>query len=583
MNIYNDILDKIKALVEDVAKENSWANADTSRINAEPPKDISHGDIATNAAMILAAQTKQKPRDIADALVAKINQFPEVAKTEIAGPGFINITLHQSSWGEIIPVILNQRLGFGSSKMGEHKRVNIEYVSANPTGPMHVGHGRGAVFGDALANLLLKAGYTVTKEYYINDGGGQIEKLADSVFLRYREACGEDIGEIPEGFYPGDYLVPVGQALQQIHGDALRNMPREAWLPIVRDFAVDAMMSLIKADLAELGIYHDVFTSERALTESGATEEALNMLEAKGLIYHGVLEAPKGKAPEDWEPRPQTLFKSSEFGDDADRAVKKSDGSYAYLAPDMALHYDKIKRGFTHLIDVFGADHGGYVKRISAVVAALSEKKVTIDVKLCQMVKLTRGGEPVKMSKRAGTFITVREVVDEVGKDVFRFIMLTRKNDAQLDFDFDLVKEQTRENPVFYVQYAHARCMSVLRHAASDMAEAFHLAKSADASVLKRLKSPEELALIRQMANWPRIVESAAAAAEPHRIAFYLADLAGSFHALWNKGNDDLTLRFLQKDDIEVTAARLAMIEACALTIASGLTVLGVEPIQELR
>lgn len=584
MNIYNKILEKIKVSLEAISKAQSWPDAvDFARVNAEPPKDVSHGDIATNAAMVIAAQTKQKPRDIAELIVTELKKLPYISKADIAGPGFINLTLTPAVWQSVIPVVLNEKIGFGNTDIGNNQKVNVEYVSANPTGPMHVGHGRGAVFGDALASLLIKAGYSVTKEYYINDGGAQIEKLADSAFLRYLEACGEKINEIPEGLYPGDYLIPIGEALFKIHDYSLKNQPREQWLPIVQNYTLDAMMMLIKDDLAQLGIHHDVFTSERTLTESGKTEEALKLLEGKGLVYVGVLEPPKGKMPDDWEPRPQTLFKSTDFGDDCDRAVKKSDGSYAYFAPDMALHYDKIKRGFTHLVDVFGADHGGYVKRISAAVAALSNKTVSIEVKLCQLVKFIKGGEPMKMSKRAGTFITVREVVEEVGKDVFRFIMLTRKNDAPLDFDFDLVKAQTRENPVFYVQYAHARAWSVIRHAAADMPDAHKRAKTPDAALLALLNTPEELALIRTMANWPRIVESAALAAEPHRIAYYLHDLAGAFHALWNKGNDDLTLRFLQKDDIAVTAARLAMIEAFALTIASGLTVLGVEPIQELR
>ncbi len=592
MNIYNKILEDIKLSLKAISAARSWPDElDFSRIDAVPPKDEAHGDIATNAAMVIVSQLRSSsealaqanPRVIAEALLVELKKLPHIAKAEIAGPGFINITLAPAVWQSVIPVVLSERLSFGNSALGKGQRVNVEYVSANPTGPMHVGHGRGAVFGDALASLMLKAGFEVTKEYYINDGGAQIDKLADSAFLRYREACGEVIGDIPEGLYPGDYLVATGEALVRLHGKELLNMPRDAWLPVVRNFTVDAMMVLIKDDLAQLGIYHDVFTSERALIDSGKTEEALGVLESKGLVYVGVLEPPKGKTPEDWEPRPQTLFKSTEFGDDCDRAVKKSDGSYAYFAPDMALHYDKIKRGFTHLIDVFGADHGGYVKRISAAVAALSNKKVMIEVKLCQLVKFMRAGEPMKMSKRAGTFITVREVVDEVGKDVFRFIMLTRKNDAPLDFDFDLVKAQTRENPVFYVQYAHARAQSVLRHAAADMTAAHQRARKADAALLALLTVPEELALIRTMANWPRIVESAALAAEPHRIAFYLHDLASAFHTLWNKGNDELTLRFLQKDAIELTAARLAMIEAFALTVASGLTVLGVEPIQELR
>lgn len=613
MNIYKNIETKIKAICEELIVAGEIPVANLSRVDAVPPKDAAHGDIATNAAMIIAAEAKTNPRAIAGKLVDRLGALDEVVSAEIAGPGFINLTLKPDVWQAVIPVILEEGAGFGNSSIGAGIRVNVEYVSANPTGPMHVGHGRGAVYGDALAALLIKTGYDVTREYYINDGGGQIEKLADSAYLRYREALGEAIGEIPKGLYPGDYLVAVGEALHRIHGDKLKITDREHWLPIVRDYTVEAMMVLIRDDLAALGIYHDVFTSERALTETGRTEEAQRKLEAMGLIYTGVLEPPKGKTPEDWEPTPQMLFKSTAYGDDCDRAIKKSDGSWAYLAPDMALHYDKVKRGFTRLIDVFGVDHGGYVKRITAAVRALSDDKATLEVKLCQLVKFMRGGEPLKMSKRAGTFITVREVVDEVGRDVFRFIMLTRKNDQPLEFDFNLVKQQTRDNPVFYVQYAHARCKSVLRHAAQDMPEVYDLISSSlhrggevrrgaglaspsklsphpnplpkgeGARLLAKLNGVDELALLKIMANWPRMVEAAALAGEPHRIAFYLHDLASAFHGLWNKGNDDLTLRFLQKDDMDLTAARLAMVKAFADVVASGLHVLGVEPVKEMR
>jgi arginyl-tRNA synthetase len=591
MNIYNKILEDIKLSLKAVSAAQSWPDElDFSRIDAVPPKDDAHGDIATNAAMVIVSQLRSSsgavaqtnPKVIAEALVAELKKLPHITKADIAGPGFINITLAPAVWHSVIPVVLSERIGFGNSVLGKNQRVNVEYVSVNPTGPMHVGHAR-YIYGDALADLLIKAGYSVTKEYYINDAGAQVDKVADSVYLRYREACGEKIGEIPEGLYPGEYLMPIGEALFKIHDHSLLTKERAEWLPIVRDYALEAMMQLIKSDLALLGIHHDVFTSERAITAAGKVEEAMQALAKQGLIYEGVLEAPKGKAPEDWEPRPQTLFKSSAFGDDSDRAVKKSDGSWTYFGPDIAYQFDKINRGFDKLIMLLGVDHGGYVKRLQAAVNALSKGSVELEVKLCQLVKFMRAGEPMKMSKRAGTFITVREVVEEVGKDVFRFIMLTRKNDAPLDFDFDLVKAQTRENPVFYVQYAHARAQSVIRLAAADMPEARVRAKTPDANLLALLNAPEELALIRAMANWPRIVESAAIAAEPHRIAFYLQDLAGAFHALWNKGNDELTLRFLQKDAIDITAARLAMLEAFALTIASGLTVLGVEPIQELR
>lgn len=592
MNIYAQINDAIKALC---ARE--FPQAVVDKIDAVPPKDAAHGDIATNAAMVLAAQVGQlrssseavaqnkvSPREIAEQLLPLITALESVEKAEIAGPGFINITLSASLWQQQVGVILAHGLAYGQSKMGAGTKVNVEFVSANPTGPMHVGHGRGAVVGDALATLLSKAGYDVTKEYYINDAGAQIEKLVESVYLRYREACGETIGEIPEGLYPGDYLVPVGQMLLEKYGKSLLNLPREGgWLTKIYTHAVDAMMETIKSDLAAIGIKHDNFVSERELCEAGKVEEALSMLNAKGLIYEGVLEAPKGKAPEDWEPRPQTLFKSTEFGDDVDRAVKKSDGSWTYFAPDIAYHYDKCKRGFNLLIDIFGADHGGYVKRLKAVVKALSGGKVELDVKLCQLVKFLRNGEPAKMSKRAGTFVTVREVVEEVGPGAFRFIMLTRKNDASLDFDFAKVMEQSKDNPVFYVQYAHARCYSIMRNAKAEMPEAVALAEKPTAEIFAHYTHPAELALIRQLASWPRMVEQAAGALEPHRIPYFLYDIASAFHGFWNMGNDDLSLRFLQKDAIEKTASRIALARAVAAVLASGLAVMGVEPLEEMR
>jgi len=578
MNIFAQINSIIKALVlkqyPDVAVE---------KITAEPPKDAAHGDIATNAAMIVGAQTGKNPKEVAMILADMLAELPEIAKVAIAGPGFINLTLPPETWQAQIKTILDHGRGYGGSDVGENVRVNVEFVSANPTGPMHVGHGRGAVVGDALAMLLIKAGYSVTKEYYINDAGAQVDKLAESAFLRYREACGEVIGEFPEGLYPGEYLKPVGQSLHIIHGRMLLGKDREEWLPIVRNFAIDEMMEVIKSDLLLLGIQHDVFSSERAITEAGKVNDAIGELDRMGLIYEGVLEAPKGKQLDDWEARPQTLFRSTQFGDDADRPVKKSDGSWTYFAPDIAYHYDKCKRGFDLLINIFGADHGGYVKRLKAVVKALSGGKVDIEVKLCQLVKFLRNGEPAKMSKRAGTFVTVREVVEEVGVGVFRFIMLTRKNDAPIDFDFAKVMEQSKDNPVFYVQYAHARCRSIMRNAISDFPEALTLAKRPTAEVLSKLSHPAELALIRLLASWPRMVESAASALEPHRIPYYLHEVASSFHGFWNLGNDDLSLRFLQKDDIEKTASRIALASAVSEVIASGLLVMGVEPMEEMR
>jgi arginyl-tRNA synthetase len=579
MNLFKKIENEIRPIVVQM----HGGSVVLDKIEVTPPKDPAHGDMATNAALVIAPQVSQKPIDIARELLDGIQKIDGIAKAEIAGPGFINITLASAMWQRAVIGILSEGLGYGNSEIGKGKKVNVEYVSANPTGPMHVGHGRGAVYGDALATLLLKAGYNVTKEYYINDAGSQVDKLADSAFLRYREACGENIGEIPEGLYPGDYLVPVGKGLVHAFDRKLLGQPREEWLPVVREFTIDAMMALIKDDLFSLGVEHDVFTSERAISQSGKVGAALTWLDDRGLIYTGVLEPPKGKAPEDWEPREQTLFKSTEFGDDCDRAVKKSDGSWTYFAPDIAYHFDKCQRGFNVLVNIFGADHGGYVKRLNAVVKAFSDNTVKLEVKLCQLVKLTRGGEPLKMSKRAGTFITVREVVDEVGRGVFRFIMLTRKNDAPLDFDFDKVVEQSKDNPVFYVQYAHARAHSVMRNALADLPEAMKQAQKTSPDILSHLTHPAELALIRLMCNWPRVVEQAAAAFEPHRIAFYLQDLAAEFHSLWNLGNDDPSLRFLLKDNIELSAARITLARAVSTVIASGLMVLGVEPLEEMR
>jgi len=585
MNIFKQIEKDLRGLIETLKTQGALPDTVlTDKVEATPPRDVSHGDIATNAALVIAAQIGKNPKEIAVLLLDHVRAMKGVDKAEIAGPGFINMTFAPAVWQQMVLEIVASGIGYGNSTIGRDRNINIEYVSANPTGPMHVGHGRGAVFGDALATLLIKAGYNVTKEYYINDAGSQVDKLAESAYLRYREACGEEIvGGIPEGLYPGDYLIPIGEALHQVYGEKLMSMAKEQWLPLVRDYTIEAVMEIVKADLALLGIQHDVFTSERALTHAGKVEKAIKRLEDQGLIYVGVLEPPKGKAPDDWEPRPQTLFRSTEFGDDIDRPIKKSDGSWTYFAPDIAYHYDKCQRGFDQLIDIFGADHGGYVKRLKSAVAALSGGKVTLDVKLMQMIKLLRGGVEAKMSKRAGNFVTINEVIEEVGKDVFRFIMLTRKNDAPLDFDFAKVMEQSKDNPVFYVQYAHARCRSIFRNAANDIPGALKLAAKPNAALLARLVHPEELAIIRLLAAWPRMVESAAAALEPHRIAFYLQDVAAALHGLWNLGNDDLGLRFLLKDDIELTAARLTLTQAVSLVIASGLMVLGVEPMEEMR
>tara|TARA_R110000824_G_scaffold155226_1_gene327579 strand:- start:134357 stop:136102 length:1746 start_codon:yes stop_codon:yes gene_type:complete len=581
MNIFRHFEAQVEAALNALITEGVLpAGLDFTRIAVEPPRDPSHGDLSTNAAMVLAKPAGLNPRDIAGKLAEKLKSVDSVTEVTIAGPGFINLRLTSDIWLAGILDVLTAGAAYGASDIGQGKPVNVEYVSANPTGPMHVGHVRGAVFGDALANLLEKVGHKVCREYYINDAGGQIEVLARSAFMRYREALGEEIS-IPEGLYPGDYLVPVGQALAKAHGDKLKSVPEAEWLPVVRDTTMDMMMDLIRSDLALLGITHEVFFSERTLHQSGAVDAVLKLLEDKGLIYTGVLERPKGDASEDWEERPQTLFRSTQFGDDQDRALKKSDGSWTYFAPDIAYHFDKFNRGFTTLIDVWGADHSGYIKRVKAAVAAVTDNKAEIDVKVCQLVRLFRDGEPFRMSKRAGDFITLRDVVEEVGKDAVRFMMLTRKNDASLDFDFAKVMEQSRDNPVFYVQYAHARIASVLRNAAE---QGFDLSEtSLSAANLSLLTDEAELGLVRLMGAFPRAIEQAAQAHEPHRIAFALNDLAAGFHGLWNKGKDEPGLRFILSDKPDVTMARLALIRAAAFVLAAGLGVLGVEPAEEMR
>jgi arginyl-tRNA synthetase len=503
-------------------------------------------------------------------------------ETEIAGPGFINLSLEPAFWHRQLKEIVETGPAYGDSEMGRGKAVNVEYVSANPTGPLHVAHARGAVVGDALASLLEKAGYNVTREYYVNDAGAQVDTLARSAYLRYREALGEEIKDIPEGFYPGEYLIPVGEALAKRDGDQWRDVDEDAWLPVIRSFAVAMMMDGVCEDLASLGVEPDVFTSESVLVEKGTVDAVIKHLEDKGLIYTGVLEPPKGKAPDDWEPRPQKLFKSSEFGDELDRSVKKSDGSWTYFATDMAYHLDKFQRGFKTMIDVWGADHGGYVKRMKAAVEAVTDGDGVLEVKLCQMVHLKKGGKPVRMSKRAGTFVTLRYLINEVGRDVVRFMMLTRKNDSQMEFDLEKALEQSRDNPVFYVHYAHARCRSVMRNAAEQLGDKKIAPEALAGADLGLLADTAELGVIKVMAAWPRIVENAAEVHEPHRVAYYLNDLATLFHALWNKGNDDARLRFFQSDNEGLTLARLALVQGVATVIASGLQVFGVSPVEEL-
>ncbi len=589
-NIFNEVLDRVRAVNDRLIAEGSLpAGIDQSRIVVEPPRDAAHGDMATNAAMVLAKDAGKKPRELAEA-IAKLLAADELVQKvdDVAGPGFINLTLKPAAWTEALRAAIRAGTQYGRSDIGKREPVDVEYVSANPTGPMHVGHGRGAVFGDALANLLAFTGFAVTREYYINDAGAQVDVLARSAYLRYREALGETIGPIPDGLYPGDYLKPVGEALAAEHGRSLNQKPESDWLPIVRAKAIEMMLSVIREDLAAVNVRHEIFASERALAEGAdMVAKTLDALRAQGHVYEGRLPPPKGAPIEDWEDREQTLFRSTAFGDDIDRPLKKSDGSYTYFATDIAYHKTKVDRGFRHLIDVWGADHGGYIKRMRAAVAAVSAGKADLDVKIVQLVRLLRGGEPVKMSKRAGDFVTLREVVDEVGRDAVRFMMLFRKNDAVLDFDLEKVLEQSRDNPVFYVQYGHARGQSIFRNAREvipDLPEdpASRAARLAEGA-LELLTDPAELSLMRRIALYPRLVEAAATAHEPHRIAFYLYDLASEFHALWTKGKDLPHLRFIIQNDPTMTAARLALVEGVVTVLASGLGLLGVDAPDEMR
>ena len=578
MNLFADIRTLVLSCIDQLVADGTLPTGlATAAVTVEPPRDAAHGDMATNAAMVLAKPAKMNPRAIAEALAGNLQADPQIALAELAGPGFLNMRLVANVWQGVVKAALSDP-AYGKSKLGQGQKMMVEYVSANPTGPLHVGHTRGAVFGDALARLLDYAGFDVTKEYYINDGGAQVDVLARSVYLRYLEAHGQEVA-FEDGTYPGDYLIPVGQALKDKVGDQFVDKGEQFWLEEIREFATEAMMDLIREDLAQLGVTMDNFFSEKSLYGTGLIEKAIDELDQKGLIYQGVLEPPKGKMPEDWEPREQTLFKSTEHGDDVDRPVKKSDGSWTYFAPDIAYHYDKVQRGFDQLIDVFGADHGGYVKRMKAAVSALSDGKVPLDIKLTQLVKLYKNGEPFKMSKRAGTFVTLRDVVDQVGANVTRFHMLTRKNDAPLDFDFDKVLEQSKDNPVFYVNYAYARVNSAV-------AKARAFAAVDDATLagvdLSGLTDDAELTLIKKLAEWPRLVEIAAKGHEPHRIAFYLYDLASDFHALYNRGNDLPSLRFVQEGDSDTTQAKIALIRAVAIVISHGLGILGVTPAEEM-
>ena len=580
MNLFTHVREILIEVLKELSAQSVLPiDTDFSNITVEPPKDSRHGDMSTNAAMVLSKSVEVKPRELAQIISEALSPKEIISSVDIAGPGFINITLSNFSWHGLLSAVLMSGVNFGKSGMGSSQKVNVEFVSANPTGPLHVGHTRGAVFGDALANLLAYSGYDVTREYYINDGGSQVDVLARSIFLRYQEAFGKEV-VFEEGTYPGDYLIPIAKALKEKVGDLYLNKPEDNWLPELRNFAVEAMMNLIRSDLDLLGIEMDTFFSEKSLYGSGKIEAALDRLRDNGLIYTGVLEPPKGKKTDDWEPREQTLFKSTEHGDDVDRPVLKSDGSWTYFAPDIAYHFDKISRGFDILIDVFGADHGGYVKRMKAAVSALSSGEVPLDIKLCQLVKLYQNGEPFKMSKRAGNFVMLRDLVEQVGPDVTRFVMLTRKNDAALDFDFQKVLEQSRENPVFYVQYAHARIKSVIRKA-----EALNLDTSDYAlseANLSSLTHASELSLIKKLAEWPRIVELSARLYEPHRLAFYLFDLSSELHSHWGKGVENPHLRFLQSDDMPMTKSKIALARAVSIVISSGLAILGVQPAEKM-
>ncbi|MBM10047.1 MAG: arginine--tRNA ligase [Magnetovibrio sp.] len=556
---------------------------DISRVVVDTPRDTSHGDIAINAAMVLSKDARMAPRELAEIIQSKLSELGDVQKSEIAGPGFINLSLKADFWQRQLTEVLKYKTNYGDSNFGESKKVNVEYVSANPTGPLHVAHARGAVTGDVLANLLRKVGYDVTTEYYINDAGNQVDVLARSAYFRYCEALGHDVGEIPDGLYPGDYMIEVGHCLASEEGDKWYGVDEVEWIKLFREVTVEMMMKTVRSDLAALGIKQDIFTSERALVDAGIVNDVFNDLNSKELIYKGVLEPPKGMKPDDWERREQTLFKSTSFGDDIDRPLKKSDGSWTYFANDIAYHYDKHRRGYEFMINIFGADHSGYVKRMKAAVSAITGRSDTLNIKLCQIVHLKKGGKPIRMSKRSGNFITLRDLIDEVGKDVVRFIMLTRKNDTQMEFDLKKVVDHSRDNPVFYLQYAHARCCSVLRNAPEILGNpklTLNLLHDADFS---KLDDPGELDLIRQVVSWPQVVEAAAEVQEPHRLAYYLNDLAELFHALWNKGRDNSSLRFVNSENPDLTVARLALVQAVAFVIASGLNVFGIEPVEELR
>ena len=577
MNIFNYFEGIVKAISSDMISNSARGDSSPlSAVSVQIPRDPNHGDMATNAALVLAKVAKKNPRDLAERLVTELCKHNDIETADIAGPGFINLTMKAAFWHSVLDNILTEQKSYGRSTLGAGQKVNVEYVSTNPTGPIHVGHCRGAVFGDSLANLLEFAGFNVCREYYVNDAGAQVDVLAQSAFLRYREALGSDVEEIPDGWYPGDYLKSVGQALADQHGDALLLQDEAEWMPVVRAYAIDAMMDRIREDLQALGIKHDIFFSEKLLHDNKEIDLALKRLDSQGLVYTGVLPPPKGKKPDDWEARPQVLFRATAFGDDVDRPLQKSDGSWTYFASDIAYHYNKYSRNADILINVLGAEHGGYVKRMEAAVTAITDGKAKLDVKLVQIVNLSKNGQQLKMSKRAGTFVTIKDLVDEVGRDVTRFIMLTRRNNDTLDFDFTRVLEQTKDNPVFYVQYAHARAKSVIRAELEN--NPLVLNEKPDLSLLSR---SEEISLIKILANWPRLVDQAAAAHEPHRVAFFLNDLAASVHRYWSRGKEDASLR-IRVGDHSLTRARLALAEAVSIVIANGLFIMGVTPLDEM-
>jgi arginyl-tRNA synthetase len=584
MNIFQDFTERIKDVVQAIL-EQQLSREDVGRIIVEPPREAEHGHLASNAAMVLAKPLGMKPRDLATRIAVALATDADVDAAEVAGPGFINLKLKPAYWHRALASLIDAGPAYGRANIGKAEPVNVEYVSTNPTGPMHVGHTRGAVFGDSLANLLESVGYDVTREYYVNDAGSQVDQLARSAYHRYREAVGANPGPVPEGLYPGEYLKPVGEALVRRYGKTLLAMQEADWLPVVREFTVAAMMALVRDDLKRIGVVHDVFFSERSLVAGGRDRvaEAIDWLAERGLIYEGRLPPPKGQVPEDWEDREQTLFRSTAFGDDVDRPLKKSDGSYTYFASDIAYHFDKFQRGFRTMIDVVGADHGGWVKRIKAAVKALSGGEADLDVRLCQLVRLFRAGEPVKMSKRAGEFVTLGDVVEEVGPDPIRFMMVFRKNDTPFDFDFEKVKEQSKDNPVFYVQYAHARTCSVFRQAAVEMPGLATGPDDLARARLDRLTDKGEMALIRRLAEYPRVIEAAAISHEPHRVAFYLHEVAAEFHGHWNRGKELPQLRFINQADSHSTLARLALVHATKLVLSSGLAILGVNAPEEMR